>query len=52
MYLMSYNCFAEEVAKGPKRHVAAQVSTILKTAISISADCALLDGVWLHRSRG
>jgi hypothetical protein len=31
---MSYNCFAEEVAKGPQRHVAAQVSTIPKTAIT------------------
>ena len=29
---MSYNCFAEKVAKGPKRHV---VSKVLQKAINI-----------------
>jgi hypothetical protein len=29
---MIYNCFAEKVAKGPKRHV---VSTVLQKAINI-----------------
>ena len=38
---MSYNCFAEKVAKGPKRHV---VSKVLQKAITIegAAELALV----------
>ena len=36
---MSYNCFAEKVAKGPKRHV---VSKVLQKAINIEGATELV----------